>query len=170
MRFSKRGPDQAIPIIAALAILLHLALVPLAVAGQGPPTPQEPAAVEMPDESHLLLAELAAQSHGLDATLVSWIGSGPYDEDHCACSPYPPCIPWIPSGWHSWYPDTGEWWTDPFIWPDFGSGLERAGRLFATALEKLEGGGLPLPGQVRTSAGRHSHPGPRPPGHAPAAL
>jgi len=87
MRFSKRGPDQATPIIAALAILLQLALVPLAAAGQGPPTPVAPSAVEMPDESHLLLAELAAGSHRLDAALVDWIGSGAYDEDHCAYSP-----------------------------------------------------------------------------------
>ena len=131
---------MARPVLAALAMLLLLALVPLAAAGQGPPTPQEPTAVEMPDESHLLLAELSAQSHGLDPALVDWIGTGAYDEDHCTYSPYPPCIPWIPSGWHSWDPDTGEWWTDPFIWPDFGSGLERAGRLFDTALEELEAG------------------------------
>ena len=94
----------------------------------------------MPDESHRLLAQHAAQSHGLDATLVAWIGTGSYDEDHCAFDPYPACIPWVPSGWHSWDPDTGKWWTDPFIWPDFGSGLERANGLFLKALEGYEAG------------------------------
>ena len=60
-------------------MLLLLALVPWAAAGQGPPTPETPAAVEMPDESHLLLAAHAAQSHGLDATLASWTGTGAHD-------------------------------------------------------------------------------------------
>ena len=133
---------MARPVLATLATLLLLALVPWAAAGQGPSTPETPAAVEMPDESHLLLAAHAAQSHGLDATLASWIGTGAYDEDHCYTAPYPPCIPWIPSGWHSWDPDTGEWWTEPFFWPDFGSGLERADGLFAQALEELDDGDL----------------------------
>lgn len=94
----------------------------------------------MPDESHRLLAEHAAQSHGLDASLVAWIATGAYDEDHCYYDPYPPCIPWIPNGWHSWDPDTGEWWTDPSIWPDFGSGLVRADTLFFKALDEGEAG------------------------------
>ena len=134
-----------------LAAFLLVGLVPWAAAGQGspplasvtgegPPTPETPSAVEMPDESHRLLAEHAALSHGLDASLAAWIATGAYDEDHCVWNPYPPCIPWIPNGWHSWDPDTGEWWTDPAIWPDFGSGLVHADRLFLKGLEDQEAG------------------------------
>jgi hypothetical protein len=127
-------------ICVLILFLLLLGIVPWAAAGQGPPTPAALTAVEMPDESHRLLAEHAAQSHGLGATLVAWIGTGAYDEDHCAYDPYPGCIPWVPNGWHSWNPDTGGWWTDPIIWPDFGSGLVRANGLFFKALEAQQGG------------------------------
>ena len=99
-------------LLSLSAMFLALGLVPWAAAGQGPPrlasaigegspTPGAPSAVEMPDESHRLLAEHAAQSHGLDASLADWIATGAYDEDHCAYDPYPPCIFWIPNGWHS---------------------------------------------------------------------
>lgn len=136
---------------ALFVVFLFLGPVPWAVAGQGPPrlasatgegppTPETPRAVEMPDESHRLLAEHAAQSHGLDASQVAWIATGAYDEDHCVWNPYPPCIPFVPNGWHSWNPDTGEWWTDPIIWPDFGSGLVHADRLLLKALEEQVGG------------------------------
>mgnify|MGYP001821188123 CR=1 FL=1 len=121
-----------------LVVLLFFGLVPWAAAG--PPAPETPAAVEMPDESHRLLAEHSALSHGLGASLAAWIATGAYDEDHCVWTPYPPCIPYVPNGWHSWDPDTGEWWTEPAIWPDFGSGLVHADRLLLKALEKEEAG------------------------------
>lgn len=95
---------------------------------------QAPLAPEMPDESHRLLAGHAAQSHGLTGSPVAWIAQGAWDEDHCEIEPYPPCWPWIPNGWHSWDPDTGGYWELPG-WPDLGSGLTRADRLFAMALE-----------------------------------
>jgi hypothetical protein len=126
--------------LTLFAAFLLLGLVPWAAAGQDPPKPETPSAVEMPDQSHRLLAEHAAQSHGLDTALVDWIGTGAYDEDHCVWNPYPPCIPFVPNGWHSWDPDTGEWWTDPVIWPDFGSGLVHADRLFLKALNEEAAG------------------------------
>jgi hypothetical protein len=87
----------------------------------------------MPDESHRLLAEHAALSHGLAGDLAGWIAQGAYDEDHCQFEPYPPCWPWIPSGWHSWDPDTDGYW-QVLLWPDDGPGLSRAGDLFAEAV------------------------------------
>jgi hypothetical protein len=47
-------------IFALLFVFLLLGLVPWAAAGQAPPTPETPTAVEMPDESHRALAEYAA--------------------------------------------------------------------------------------------------------------
>jgi hypothetical protein len=88
----------------------------------------------MPDGSHRLLAAYAAQSHGLVGDSVTWISQGAYDEDYCEFEPYPPCWPWIPSGWHSWDPDTDQYWTEPSIWSDFGSGLVRAGEAFDRAV------------------------------------
>jgi len=41
----------------------------------------------------------------------------------------------VPNGYHSWDPDTGGYWTEPIIWPQFGSGLSHADWLFDLALE-----------------------------------
>jgi hypothetical protein len=89
----------------------------------------------MPDESHRLLAEHAAISHGMTEPLVGWVAQGAWDEDHCWLDPYPPCLPGVPNGLHSWDPDTGEYWTEPSWWPEFGSGLTHADWLFAQAIE-----------------------------------
>jgi hypothetical protein len=108
-------------------------------AAQAPPVPDPPRAPEMPDESHRLLAEHAAQSHGLAAQQAGWIAQGAYDEDHCGFTSYPPCQFAIPNGHHSWDPDTGLWWEVP-LWPDLGSGLTRAHNLFSRGLEAREVG------------------------------
>ncbi len=121
-------------------LVLLLALTPVPQTLGASPPPPGPRTPEMPDRSHQLLAEHAAQSHGLAPGQVAWIAQGAYDEDHCAFEPYPPCIPWIPSGWHSWDPDTGQYWTDPPVWPDFGSGLVLADWLFGRAVEVYAGG------------------------------
>jgi hypothetical protein len=94
----------------------------------------------MPDESHRLLAAHAAESHGLGAPYVEWLGQGAWDEDHCLFEPYPPCMLWIPNGYHSWDPDTDGYWTEPAWWPEFGSGLTHANWLFDRALE-VQGAG-----------------------------
>jgi hypothetical protein len=117
-----------------------LVLVPWPAAGATTPMPPAPNAPQMPDESHRLLAAHAAQSHGLVGDLVAWISQGAYDEDHCEFEPYPPCSPWIPSGWHSWDPDTDQYWTEPSIWADFGSGLVRAGQAFDRAVDAAVSG------------------------------
>jgi hypothetical protein len=118
-----------------LFLCLLLILVPSPVVGATTPVPQAPSTPEMPDGSHRLLAAHAAQSHGLAGDPVTWISQGAYDEDYCEFEPYPPCWPWIPSGWHSWDPDTDQYWTEPAIWPDFGSGLVRAGQAFDHAVD-----------------------------------
>jgi len=120
-------------ILSLLCLFLALTAVP--VAGAASAAPSGPAAPDMPDRSHELLAAHAAQSHGWVDPQVAWIAQGAYDEDHCAFEPYPPCVPWIPSGWHSWDPDTGQYWTEPAGWPDFGSGLAHADWLFGRAVE-----------------------------------
>ena len=117
--------------LPVLGLLLLLGAWPV-VGGASRDSPQ-PLTPEMPDESHRLLAEHAALSHGLAGDLAGWIAQGAYDEDHCQFEPYPPCWPWIPSGWHSWDPDTGGYWQVLF-WPDDGPGLSRAGDLFAEAM------------------------------------
>ena len=116
------------------ALSLLLILVPWPASGADPPMPQAPNAPQMPDESHRLLAAHAAQSHGLAGDPVTWISQGAYDEDHCRFESYPPCSLWIPSGWHSWDPDTDQYWTEPSFWPEFGSALVRAGEALDRAV------------------------------------
>jgi hypothetical protein len=103
----------------------------------GQPTPTAP---EMPDESHRLLAAHAAESHGLAEAHLEWLAQGAWDEDHCQFEPYPPCLPWIPNGYHSWDPDTDGYWTEPAWWPQFGSGLTHANWLFDLAVEAQDRG------------------------------
>ncbi len=119
---------------------LLVVLVPWPAAGATGPVPQEPNAPQMPDESHRLLAAHAAQSHGLTGDPVAWISQGAYDEDHCAFESYPPCLTWIPNGWHSWDPDTDQYWTEPSFWPEFGSGLVRAGQALDRAVDAAVSG------------------------------
>ena len=119
---------------------LLVALVPWPAASAATPMPQAPNAPQMPDGSHRLLASHAAQSHGLAGDSVTWISQGAYDEDYCEFEPYPPCWPWIPSGWHSWDPDTDQFWTEPSIWSDFGSGLVRAGEAYDRAVDAAVSG------------------------------
>jgi hypothetical protein len=92
----------------------------------------------MPDVSHSLLAEHAAQSHNLPTEQVDWVSQGAWDEDHCSLTLYPPsgplCFLGIPNGHHSWDPDTNLYWTEPALWGDFGSGLSHANELFAQAV------------------------------------
>lgn len=121
--------SKALPILCLL-----LTFGPWPGGEKTPSALQSPEAPEMPDESHRLLAEHAAGSHGLPVTLAGWIAQGAWDEDHCEFEPYPPCLWWIPNGWHSWDPDTGGYWELP-VWEDEGSGLTRADRLFALAVE-----------------------------------
>jgi hypothetical protein len=99
-----------------------------------------PIAPDMPDESHRLLAAQAAQSHGLAEPLLEWLAQGAWDEDHCQFEPYPPCLPWIPNGYHSWDPDTDEYWTEPAWWPEFGSGLTHINWLFDRAVNAQDSG------------------------------
>jgi hypothetical protein len=127
-----------LPVAFALLFVSLFPAWPLATA-QPPPDQEHGAAPEMPDESHRLLAAHAAQSHGLPAQQVAWIAQGAWDEDHCAFTQYPPCQFAIPNGHHSWDPDTGQWWIVP-LWPDLGSGLTRADRLFSNALEARASG------------------------------
>lgn len=115
-------------------LCLLLFLVPWPASGAAASVPQVPNTPQMPDESHRLLAAHAAQSHGLTGDRVNWISQGAYDEDWCEVEPYPPCSPWVPSGWHSWDPDTDQYWTEPWFWSDFGSGLVRAGEAFDRAV------------------------------------
>ena len=116
-------------------LVLLVALMPAPLAGAAPPPLPAPQAPEMPGPSHDLLTAHAAQSHGWTGNRVAWVAQGAYDEDRCAFEPYPPCVPWISSGWHSWDPDTGQYWTDPPVWPDFGSGLALADWQFRRAVE-----------------------------------
>ncbi len=99
----------------------------------------EPQAPQMPDVSHSMLAEHAAQSHSLTLEQVDWISQGAWDEDHCSLTIYPPsgpwCFPGIPNGHHSWDPDTDLYWTEPALWGDFGSGLSHANDLFTRAAD-----------------------------------
>jgi hypothetical protein len=120
--------------ILPILFCLNLALGPWPVAGAAPLLHHAPLAPDMPDESHRLLAEHAAQSHSLTGSLVDWIAQGAWDEDYCEFEPYPPCWPWIPNGWHSWDPDTDRYWELPG-WGDVGSGLSRADGLFTMAVE-----------------------------------
>jgi hypothetical protein len=114
----------------AFVVLLCMAMSPVAWSQSR----ASPVAPQMPDLSHQLLAEHAARSHGLDGQRLAWVAQGAYDEDHCRFEPYPPCSWWIPNGHHSWDPDTGQFWTEPAIWGDFGSGLVHADWLFRQAL------------------------------------
>ncbi|MFN2291748.1 MAG: hypothetical protein ACK2UC_11195 [Anaerolineae bacterium] len=115
-------------------LLLFIALVTVfwPVTGGTSSAQRTPAAPEMPDESHRLLAAHAAASHGLPAVLAAWIAQGARDEDNCVIDPYPPCVWGSPTGYHSWDPDTDAFWTDL---PLFGSALERAEDVFARAVE-----------------------------------
>jgi hypothetical protein len=122
-----------------LLVSLVVVIVLWLVAGELSSAQDTPTAPEMPDESHRLLAAHAAASHGLVGTAAAWIAQGAYDEDHCLFDPYPPCVPWSPTGHHSWDPDTDEYWTEPAIWPEFGSGLVRAEQLFAEAVQARRG-------------------------------
>lgn len=103
-----------------------------------PPTPQ------MGDVSHSLMAEHASSSYGLTNQQVEWVSQGAWDEDHCAVNPYPPagplCFPAIPSGHHSWDPDTNMFWDEPAWWGDFGSALRRAKILFNRAVAAYQNG------------------------------
>jgi hypothetical protein len=121
------------------ALCLWLALVPWSRISPLP-LQQAPSRPEMPDESHRLLAEHSAVSHGLSGTAVDWIAQGAWDEDHCQFEPYPPCWPWIPNGYHSWDPDTDGYWTEPAWWVEFGSGLAHADWLFAQAVQAQDSG------------------------------
>lgn len=104
----------------------------------------EPQAPQMPDVSHSLLAEHAAQSHNLTIEQVGWVSQGAWDEDHCSLTLYPPpgplCFPGIPNGHHSWDPDTNTFWTEPALWGDFGSGLSHAKNLFKRAVDAYSRG------------------------------
>lgn len=92
---------------------------------------------DMPDVTHSMLVEHAAQSHALPADQVDWLSQGAWDEDHCSVSIYPPegqlCVPGIPNGHHSWDPDTNQFWNEPSWWGDFGPGLSHAVMLFEKA-------------------------------------
>lgn len=105
-----------------------------------PPKPQ------LPDTSHSLLGEHAAQSYGLSIEQIDWVSQGAWDEDHCATAIYPPagiwCLPAFNGGYHSWDPDMGEFWSEPSLWPGFGSGLSRANLLFSNAVETYQSGNL----------------------------
>jgi hypothetical protein len=127
-----------IRLVFIVCLILSLSTWP--AAGDTPLPPTAPLGPEMPDESHRLLAGHAALSHGLAGPLAGWIAQGAYDEDHCQMEPYPPCEAWIPNGWHSWDPDTGQYWTKPFFWWDFGSGLTRADQLLSRALDASASG------------------------------
>lgn len=115
------------------------------------PTPspfgEAPLEPQMPDVSHELLAEHAAQSHQMTPDQVGWLSQGAWDEDHCSLTIYPPsgplCFPGIPNGHHSWDPDTNLFWTEPAWWGDFGPGLEHADILFRRAVNAFEGGNAP---------------------------
>lgn len=112
---------------------------------QETPTP-DPPKPQLADTSHSFMGEHAAQSYGLIEQQVEWIAQGAWDEDHCATFIYPPsgslCVPAINGGYHSWDPDTGEYWNEPSIWPAFGSGLSRAKMLFANAIDAYSSGDL----------------------------
>lgn len=133
-------PRRFLPLAVALLILSLPGGQPTS-ADPPPPIQDPPRAPQMPDESHRLLAAHAARSHGLPAQQVDWIAQGAYDEDHCGFTSYPPCQPAIPNGHHSWDPDTGQWWIIP-LWPDLGSGLTRADRLFSNALDTRDQGDI----------------------------
>jgi len=80
----------------------------------------------LPDLTHQFLAVHAAESHGNQPEQVNWISQGAYDEDHQL----------IPSfGWHSWDPDTGDFWWSP---TGDGPALERANMLFGEAVSLYE--------------------------------
>ncbi len=96
--------------------------------------------LDMPDISHARLVEHAGRSHGLPPDLVDWLSQGAWDEDHCSVSLYPPCLPGIPNGHHSWDPDTNLFWNEPAFWGDFGPGLTHAVKLFGKALEAYQDG------------------------------
>ena len=117
-----------------IVLCLLLALLSWPGASRARRLQPAPSSPDMPDGSHRLLAGHAAASHGLADPRLEWIAQGAWDEDHCAFEPYPPCIPWIPNGYHSWDPDTGGYWTEPAWWPQFGSGLAHAGWLFDLAV------------------------------------
>jgi len=76
----------------------------------------------LPDVSHQYLGSHAAESHGNSPDQISWIAQGAYDEDH---QPFPMF------GWHSWDPDTGDFWWTPIV---KGQALERANTLFWEAV------------------------------------
>ena len=105
------------------------------------PAPPEP---DMPDISHALLAEHAAQSHDLPADQVAWLSQGAWDEDHCSTTLYPPggplCVPGIPNGHHSWDPDNNLFWNEPAWWGDFGPGLSHAVYMFGNAVNAYQAG------------------------------
>jgi hypothetical protein len=122
------------------AVWVLVALVPWPGAASRFPGKRSGLGPDMPDESHRLMAGHAALSHGLSGELAGWIGQGARDEDHCTFEPYPPCVPWIPSGYHSWDPDTDGYWTEPAWWGQFGSGLSHAEWLLAKAVDAAAGG------------------------------
>jgi hypothetical protein len=104
----------------------------------------EPPVPQMGDVSHGLMAEHAALSYGLTSQQADLVSQGAWDEDHCALDLYPPsgplCFPAIPSGHHSWDPDTNSFWDQPEWWGDFGSGLRRTDYLFNRALAAYQNG------------------------------
>jgi hypothetical protein len=93
---------------------------------QDTPTPLDPIHLtnqpNLPDFTHQHLATFAAQSHGNSPDVVDWISQGAYNEDH---QPIPTF------GWHSWDPDTGEYWWSPL---GDGPAIERANTLFWEAV------------------------------------
>lgn len=87
-----------------------------------PGTKDEDYEPNLPDLSHQFLAIHAAQSHGNSTLQINLISQGAYDEDH-------QLIPTF--GWHSWDPDTGDFWWSP---TGDGPALERANMLFGEAV------------------------------------
>ena len=104
-----------------------------------PPPPPTPYAIEMPSETHSLLAIHAAESHVVTDSEKKWIGQGAYDEDHCVVDPYPPCTGLLaPFGFHSWDSDTDGYWTPPIV--PSGSGLGHINMLFSKAVQSYASG------------------------------
>jgi hypothetical protein len=104
----------------------------------------EPPAPQMGDVGHAMMAEHAALSYGLTDQQAGWLSQGAWDEDHCSVDLYPPsgplCFPAIPSGHHSWDPDTNTYWDQPEWWGDFGSALTRARLHFFRAVQAYQDG------------------------------
>jgi hypothetical protein len=115
-----------ITIVLFLTAILIGATMKLTVFASELPPPEQGVDSEdqptLPDLTHQYLAVHAAESHVNTPEQVSWISQGAYDEDH----------QFLPTfGWHSWDPDTGEFWWSP---TGDGPALERANMLFWEAV------------------------------------